>query len=316
MARSGSADFALTRDQIIKGAIRIVKGMGGKPITGAKAAQTEAAQAGEALNMMLKAWQGMGVGLWLNREISVPMAYRDGSYSLGTSGDHASESLFVTEVATAQTSGNNTLVLDSTAGVSDADAVGVELDDDTMQWTTINGTPASLTITLTAALTDDVAVNNEVMIYTTKSGRPLSITEARLVNDAGTETPLTILTRQEWMNIPSKDTNGTPSMVYYDPQLDSGILYVWPRPNLVNNYIQLTARMPIQDFDASTDSPDFPQEIYHAVKWNLAVEISPEYPGIDFQRFLLVEKLANRAFKRMADFDAEDGSIIFEADHD
>ena len=316
MATSGSADFALTRDGIIRGAIRIVKGSGGQMPGSASSGQEEFSNAAQASNMLLKAWQGIGIGLWLNKEVSVPFAYRDGEYSLGTSGDHASETLYVTEVATAQTSGNSTLVLDSTSGVSDADAIGVELDDGTMQWNTINGSPSSLTVTLTTALTDDVAVNNEVMTYTTKSGRPVSITEARLVNDAGTETPLQILDRQEWMNIPSKDNNGTPSMVYYDHQLDSGILHVWPRPNLVSNYIKLTARMPIQDFDNSTDAPDFPQEVYRAAKWNLALEIAPEYTGIDPQRFAHLEKMANKTFKQMADFDFEAGSIQFEVDYD
>ena len=316
MARSGSTDFSLNRDSIIKGALRIVKGIGGKPISGAKAGQTEASQAGEALNMILKQWQAEGVGLWLNREISMPFAYRDGKYSLGTSGDHASETLYVTEVATAQTSGNNTLVLDSTAGAVDADAIGIELDDGTMQWTTINGTPSSLTVTLTANLTDDVAVDNEVMFYTTKSGRPLEITEARLVNDAGTETGLTILNREEWMNISNKNTNGTPSQIYYDPQLDSGILYVWPRPNDVASYLKFTARVPIQDFDSSTDDPDWPQEVYRAAKWALANEIALEYEGVDAQKLLLVSHRAEKFFDKMLEFDTETGSIRFEADYD
>jgi hypothetical protein len=316
MARSGSTDFDLTRDGIIRGAIRIVKALGGKPITGAKSGQKEFANASDALNIMLKEWQGMGVGLWLTREISMPFAYRDGKYSLGTSGDHASETLYVTEVATAQTSGNSTLVLDSTSGAVDGDAVGIQLDDDTMQWTTINGTPAALTITLTAALTDDVAVDNEVMFYTTKSGRPLSITEARLVSDAGSETPLYVCDRQEWMNISDKDTNGTPSQIYYDHQLDSGILYIWPRPEDVGSYLKFTARVPVQDFDAAANDPDFPVEIHRAVKWGLADELALEYPGIDAQKLLIVSHRAEKYFNRMADFDAEYGSIQFEVDHD
>ena len=319
MARSGSADFSLTRDGIIRGAIRIVKGLGGKPIAGAKTGQSEFDDTEEALNMILKEWQGLGVGLWLNREISMPFAYRDGKYSLGTSGDHASETLYVTEVTTAQDSGESTLVLDSTSGAVDGDAIGIELDDGTMQWTTINGTPASLTVTLTAALTDDVAVDNEVMFYTTMSGRPLSITEARLVSDAGSETPLYICNRQEWMNISDKNTNGPPSHIYYDHQLDSGILNIWPRPNDVSSYLKFTARVPIQDFDASANDPDFPQEVYRAAKWCTVDEIMLEYQfegDTALQKLLIVSHRAEKYFNRMVEFDTEYGSITFEADND
>ena len=314
MALSGSTDFALTRDEIIKGALRIVKGLGGKPIAGGKSGQTEFDQAGEALNMILKHWQALGIGLWLNREINMPFAYRDGKYSLGS--DHASETLVVTEVATAQTSGNSTLVVDSITGMSDADAIGIELDDGTMQWTTINGTPAAATITLTAALTDDVAVDNEVMTYTTKSGRPLVITDARLVSDAGTETSLQILDRDEWMAISNKNNNGVPSQVYYDPQLTYGVLHVWPRPNDVASYLKMTARVAIQDFDAAANSPDFPQEIYRSAKWSLADEIALEYTGVDAQKLIIVQNRASMFFNQMLDFDAETGSITFEADYD
>jgi hypothetical protein len=316
MARSGSTDFSLNRDSIIKGAIRIVKGLGGKPVSGAKSGQKEIEHTAEALNMMLKAWQAEGIGLWLNKEISVPFAYQDGEYSLGTSGDHASETLYVTEVATAQTSGNSTLVLDSTSGAVDGDAIGIELDDGTMQWTTINGTPSTLTVTLTAALTDDVAVDNEVMYYTTKSGRPLEITEARLVSDSGTHTPLTIYTRDEWMSIPNKDDNGTPSGIYYDEQLDSGILHIWPRPDDVSTYLKLTAKMPVQDFDAATDDADFPQECYRAVKFNLAAEVAHEYTDIDSNRLARVERMAVITLSAMQQFHTDLETIRFEADYD
>jgi len=314
MALSGSTDFALTRDEIIDGAIRIVKGLGGKPITGAKSGQTEAAQAGQSLNMILKHWQALGIGLWLNKEINMPFAYRDGVYSLGS--DHASETLVVTEVATAASETDTTLVVDSISGMSTGDAIGIELDDGTMQWTTINGAPSSATITLTAALTDDVAVDNEVMTYTTKSGRPLVITEARLVNDSGTEISLEILNRDEWMSISNKNTNGIPSQIYYDPQLTYGVLYVWPRPNDVASYLKMTARVAIQDFDSATDSADFPQEIYRAAKWNLADEIALEYTGIDVQKLIFVQNRASMFFNQILDFDAETGSLTFEADND
>ena len=82
MGTSGSADFSLTRDGILRGAIRIVKGSGGQMPGSARSGQEEFSNASQACNMLLKAWQGIGIGLWLNKEVSVPFAYRDGKYSL------------------------------------------------------------------------------------------------------------------------------------------------------------------------------------------------------------------------------------------
>jgi len=313
MARSGSYDFSVNGDGILRGAIRIVKGMGGVAPANSKTGQAELAETRECLNMMLRYWQSLGVGLWLNRDIYVFLAYRDGKYSLGPSGDHATLTLVETEVATAQTSGNSTLVLDSITGMTDGDAVGIELDDGTLQWTTINGVPATATITLTAALTDDVAVDNNVYTYTTMSQRPLDIDEACLVNDAGTETPLYVSTKEEWGNITNPSYNGPPSQIYYDRQLDSGILNVWPRPEKVNNYIKVSCRYPIQDIDAAANDPDFPPELYAPVKFNLAIDISHEYTNIDMNRYRLTKKHADALFNNMSSYDSDYGSIIFEA---
>lgn len=315
MGTSGSADFSLTRDGIIRGAIRIVKGMGGKPIEGAITAQEEFSNAAQALNMMMKQWQAVGIGLWTNKEINIPLSYNDGTYSLGTSGDRASETLVVTELAAAVASAATSITVDSITGISDGDYIGIELSSTYMQWTTVNGTPSGTTINLDDALSSSSSADAEVMAYTTKSGRPLTITEARWVSDSGTETSIQILDRDEWMLIANKSSKGTPSQVYYDPQLDSGILNVWPRPNDVSGYLKLSARMPIEDFDNSTDAPPWPQEIYRAAKWNLVDEIAMEYPGIDPQKFLFASNKAANLLDQLMDFDAETGSIRFEVDY-
>jgi len=313
MARSGSTDFNLEQSQILNGAIRIIQGMGGKLPGGRKTAMSELQDAAQALNMMLKQWQGEGVGLWLNKEINVFPAYQTGSYSLGSSGDHAAISIIKTELSSSVSASGTSLTVDSITGISDADAIGIELDDNTLDWTTVNGAPSGSTITITTGLTSAAATDNNVYTYTTKSGRPLSITEARLHRDSATDTPLTLLNRDEWMEIASKETNGTPTCVYYDPQLDSGVLYVWPRPSTVDNWIKLTARMPIQDFDAAENDPDFPTECMRAVKYNLAVELSHEYTGIDLGRYDRTKKMADNLYRSLVMVDAEYSSYQFKA---
>ena len=149
--------------------------------------------------------------------------------------------------------------------------------------------------------------------YTTAAQRPLAITEARLHRDDGTDTPLRLLTRDEWMRISNKDLNGTPTCVYYDPQLDNGVLNIWPRPDYVSQYIKATARVPIQDFDTAANDPDFPQECYRAVKFNLAVDLSHEYTGIDLNRFDRVKRQADKLYATLVMADADYGSVYFKA---
>ena len=314
MARSGSYDFGPAGDAILRGAIRIVKGIGGTIPKGGKTGQGEITQTREACNMMLKEWQGQDIGLWLKKEMYVFLAYRDGAYSLGASGDQATLTLIETELSSSSAAADTTLTVDSITGIASADIIGIELDANTLQWTTVASTPSGSVITITTGLTSSAGIDNNVYTYTTISQRPLEILEARLHRDDDTETPLNILTRQEWMDYSSKTSNGLPNSVYYEPLLDSGILHVWPRPEKVNDYIKLTAKYPIQDIDAATNDPDFPAEFYRAVKFNLAVDISHEYKGVDLNRYYALRKQADQLFKNLSIFDAEYGSIFFESE--
>ena len=312
MSRSGSYDLGPVGDDILRGAIRIVKGIGGVAPTG-KTGQSEVIQTREACNIMLKEWQAQGVGLWLKKELYVFLAYRTGSYSLGASGDQATLTLVETELSSSSAAADTTLTVDSITGVTDGDVIGIELDANTLEWTTVNATPSGSVITITTGLTSSAGIDNNIYTYTTISQRPLEILEARLHRDDETETPLNILTRQEWMDYANKTSNGLPNSIFYDSQLDSGILNVWPRPEKVNDYIKLTCKYPIQDIDAAANDPDFPAEIYRAVKFNLAVDISHEYTGVDMDRYYALKKKADQLFTTISMFDAEYGSIIFEA---
>jgi hypothetical protein len=227
--------------------------------------------------MMIKHWQARGIMLWKSKELYVFLANEAQSYDLGPTGDHATLSFVKTEVATAASSGASTLIVDSITGISDADAIGVELDDGTLQWTTVNGSPSGSTITLTTALTDDVSVDANVFTYTTIINRPLFITEARLHQDSGVEITLEVASRNKYKHMSTKDTEGKASMVYYDPLTTNGKLYVWPTPDTVKDYLVLTARMPVEDFDAAANDADFPQEWLLPLAYNLAVLIAPKF---------------------------------------
>uniref|UniRef100_A0A6M3ILB3 Putative structural protein n=1 Tax=viral metagenome TaxID=1070528 RepID=A0A6M3ILB3_9ZZZZ len=308
MATSGSTDYNVDRNDIIDEALEQI---------GRKAAEQTIpnaiyASCGRSLNMLIKAWGAEGIGLWKDREIAVFQAYEGYSIDIGPSGDHATESYVKTEIETAAASGDATIEVDSISGITNGDYIGIELDDKTLQWTTINGVPAGTTITLTAVLTDAAAVDNHVYTYTTKAVRPLGFSEARVhYGNGDTENSIEIIGRKEYMEISNKLSTGVANSVYYDPQLTDGVLKVWSACNDVKNWLMMTAQMPIEDFDAGTDDADFAQEWFLPLSLNLAVLIAPKF-GVTVSKTLMLNALYYK--NSVASFDNELTSTFFGVD--
>lgn len=305
MATSGSYDYNLNATEIITEAMELCGLLGvGETIT-----NDDKATCLKTLNLMVKAWQADGIGLWKNVEGTLFRDYESYVYGIGPSGDYCSSAGYKTEVATAADSGDSTIEVDSDDNILDGDVIGVELDDGILQWTTINGTPSGDTVTLTDVLTDDVAVDNHVYNYTSKIQRPTEIIEVRRVNPDGHETPLRIISREEYMRLPNKDQAGSATQIYYSPLLTNGKMYIYQACNDVQEYIKFTARILIEDFDGFTNDPDFPQEWTLALAWNLAVLIHPKFYGKAIEDRLKLEAMEMKA--SVSGYDMEDTSIYF-----
>jgi len=299
MALSGSYDFGLTADNIITEALELL----GIYVTGGTVIDEHKTSCLRTLEMLVKSWGAEGVGLWKNVEAALFLEYGGYEYDIGPSGDHCTDSWVKTEVATTASSGASTITVDSDTDISDGDYIAMELDDDdnenTLQWTTVNGTPAVNVVTLTDVLTGDVSVDNHVYAYTTKLQKPLQIIEARIRvessddNDDCTETVLNIRHRNQYMAISDKEATGTANLIYYQPMLTDGKLRVYPACDNVQNYLKFSAKIPIQDFDDAANSPDLPIEWLLALAWNLAILISPKFGKTvtpDFEAKALVFK--------------------------
>ncbi len=302
MSTSNSYDYNLTGSTIISEALELIAVIG----SGDTVDSNDQASCLRTLNLMIKAWQAEGIGLWKNVEGTLFPSSGGYSYDIGPTGDHCASTAYKTEIATAASSGDSTIDVDSDDNITNGDYIGIELDDGTVQWTTVNGAPSGNTVTLTDSLTDDVAVDNHVYNYTSKIQRPLEIVEARKVSPAGYETPLRIISRDEYMRLSDKDSTGSANQIYYDPIRTDGKMYVWPANNDVQEYIKFTCRILIEDFDAAANDPDFPQEWLLAITWNLAVLIAPKFGKVTTEMF----ELKALAFKEAAKgFDMEDTSV-------
>jgi len=186
--------------------------------------------------------------------------------------------------------------------------VGIELDSGAMQWT---WAAAALTTTITLAdgATSAAAVDNHVYIYNEEIQRPLEISNVTLQMASGYERPLNLITRDEYKRLPNKTDTGSANCVYYEPLRTNGKMSVWLACSDVQEYIKFTARIPIEDFDASTEDPDFPQEWLLALSWNLAVLIAPKFEKVLSQQF---EAKAFGFKKLVSEFDREQGSVYFQ----
>lgn len=313
MATSGSSNFSLTRNEICQAALRkLVATPAGVPMTSQML--TDASQ---ALNAMVKHWAAKGMHVWTTTEATLFVQPNQASYTVGTGGTaHCTQTYEQDQVATNALAGAGTITLADATGFTSGMNIGVTLDDGTIQWTTINGAPVGDVVTLTAALTDDVAEDNLVWAYTSDIVQPLKIRAARRWNtDTDYETPLTMVSRADYREYPNKTQSGTVTTVTYDRQLSIGTIYLWNAPqDVVNNHVRFTWDRPIMDFDTAADDTDLPQEWVQTLIFNLAVVMAPEFEVSDAS-FSRIKGLADEYLGDMIGFDREEASIFLQPDY-
>lgn len=240
MATSGSTDFSLTRNEIIKTALLNIGIIG----EGESPNATQYSDAAVMLNMIVKAWQADGMPAWAMKQTAV---------------------------------------------------------------------------TLTATNSYNIGVGQTVNV-----ARPLKVLSAFLRDTSATpdvDTTVNVLTRDEYNSLSSKSQTGVPTAIFYDPQGGAtayGTLYVWPLPDttaIANNVLYITYQRPFEDFDAATDTPDFPQEWFLPLVWMLQWALAPS-AGLpkDERKALLEEALLLK--QQALNYGMEEGSVFIEPNCD
>ena len=311
MTVSGSSDFTRTRDQLIVRALRIAGVV--------KAGETPGAQvvtnAAEALNAMGKRWQKKGLRAWAVVEATLFPQVDQVRYSLvAGSSDHATETYYATEIETSEASGQTVLSVVDTTNMTVADNIGVVVDDGTLHWSTVSSKTSS-TVTIADALDDAAAAGNAVFNYTTKIVRPLKVVDVRRYSIANAQDTAigSPIARVDYMALPNKTQTGTINQVFYDPGRDTGYLHLWNPVAAVTDLVKFTWHRPIMDFDAAGDTPDFPQEWFDAIVYNLAVSIAAEY-GVPAERLQAIALQAASYLDDVSGDDREQESLFMQAD--
>lgn len=275
MATSGSIDFLVSRDDIITEALELCGVLG----EGEAPNDDQIISTSRTLNMLVKAIQA-DTNLFAVQRQYMFLQKTQESYSLGsTSSAKVTSSFGSTTINGAVVSGGSTIVVDDASSINASDKIGVCTGTNDVQWTTVNGAPSGSTVTLTDALTADVADGAVVYFYTTQAERPLKVMEAyHHIYSSDTDIPADIMARRDYDTLSLKATTGSiVNQVYYDPQIGTGKLYTWPVATDERDYLILLVQRTLSDLDTGTDDVDYPQEWYLALTYNLAALLCPKY---------------------------------------
>lgn len=130
----------------------------------------------------------------------------------------------------------------------------------------------------------------------------------------GNDRILQAISLSDYNSLGYKLAEGTPTQYYYDVALGAGNITVYPSPTTQDatdgNQLIVYILRQIQDFNLSTDTPDFPQEAYRLLKWALADEIALEYlTPLDVRKE--INQRANSYRERFMSSQQEHASVIF-----
>jgi len=311
MATSGSTTFTSTLEDIIKDALLVLNVSNPDE----SVAPQDGALATRVLNRMIKAWQAQGIHLWKKSTATVFLQKDQLEYEIYSTGDHATESYIETTLGADKATGQTTITVTSSTGMTAADYIGIEQDDNTIHWSTIDTVSDSTTVIIDDALTDDASFGLKVYAYTTRVSEPFNIYSMVRESESAIDTPMNYLSYEEYFQLPNKTSSGVPVSYNYDRQLGKSLLKVWPVPDNVNDLVKITYEQKIEDFVSNPNTPDFPQEWHDALVLNLAAKLAHPFgrdnPG---GSYVTLKQDAQEALILAMSFDNEQGSLYFQPD--
>jgi hypothetical protein len=130
------------------------------------------------------------------------------------------------------------------------------------------------------------------------------------------DTPVMLVSKQEYNVLGSKFSTGTANTIFYDPRKLNGVLYVYLTPDLnaqTNLELHIIAQLPIDDLSSALDIPDFPNEWMNCLVWNLADQLALEY-GVPMNARQEIGLRATAYKTLLSDWDVEASSTFFAPD--
>lgn len=151
------------------------------------------------------------------------------------------------------------------------------------------------------------------------TAKPLKVIQAWLrqktVNPP-IDTPMQLLSKQEYNTLGSKFSTGVANSVYYNVRQNNGELVVYLTPNQNASYqydLYFVCQQPMDDVTAGGQVPDFPAEWMNTLVWNLADQLAIEY-SLPISTRQEIAARARAYQDQLVDWDVEATSTFFQAD--
>jgi hypothetical protein len=140
----------------------------------------------------------------------------------------------------------------------------------------------------------------------TLSPHPHRVISARYRDANSRDLPMTLMSREEYYNLPLKSSNGIPTQYYVDYQRSSAVMYVWQGlASVTTETIQYTFQRKFEDIDNLSNDIDIRQEHFSTVAYNLATRLIPDY-AVPASTASLIVALAENTLEAALDEDRED----------
>lgn len=128
--------------------------------------------------------------------------------------------------------------------------------------------------------------------------------------------PMNIYTQFNFNLLNAPTTQGFPVHLWYQPQNQQGVINIWPQPDAYTQQyrqIYFVYQRPFDQFNASTDTPDFPQVWIEPLIYSLAHRLGPEY-GLPLSELDKLNEQANALITNALSFGTEEGSLFIQPD--
>jgi len=240
MTISGSANWNLTRDQIVQAALRKI----GIAVDGQVVTTTQLTNAQEALNNIVFSLYAQGMPVWAMTTTFFPLIQGQYQYPVG-----------------------------SGIGTGNLNIIA----------------PLKITQAWNLDITDP---NNTYRI------------------------PMNIYTQYNYNLLNAPLDQGYPVHLWYQPGNQSGMINIWPAPDQASalyRQVWFVYQRPFDQFNASTDTPDFPQVWLEPLIYSLAHRLSPEY-GTPLSEQDKLNETANQLIANALSFGTEEGSFFIQPD--
>jgi hypothetical protein len=146
---------------------------------------------------------------------------------------------------------------------------------------------------------------------------PLKVVQAwSRDNISETDIPMNIYTQYNYNLLSTKINQGYPVHIWYQPLNQAGTITIWPAPDqytATNRSIFFVYQRAFDQFDAGTDTPDFPQVWLEPLIYSLAHRLSPEF-GLPLSEQDKLNETAQALIQNALSFGTEEGSFFIQPD--